>query len=257
MHLIYVDESGDDGFAADGFYKSGATPTPFFTRSAVVLHDWKWQTIVNEVKAFRVKYQIPASEEIHATQILNGRSKTYLKNGQRISPPNFFGQRWPDKTDRRNLLLDLCKMIADLDLVLIGIAIEKSKINSTRPDFKKLPKDFSWEFLIERVNYFLSQARDKRGMMISDAVEVNLEKYHRSFTKALIASSMHIRQFHFIETLLFEPSESSDLLQLADVVSFAVGRKFNCDDDSFFRILEPKFLVRNGILIGVGLKQWP
>ncbi len=254
---MYIDESGDDGFSHDGSYKPGATPTPFFTRSAIILHDWKWQTIVNEIRAFRLKYQMPASEEIHATKILNGRSKAYLKDGQRISPPNFFGLKWPDKTERRELLLNLCRMIAGLEITLIGIAISKAKINISRPDYRKYPKDFSWELLIERVNYFLSQAQDKRGMMISDAVEINLEKYHRAFTKALIASSMHIKQFHFIETLLFEPSDSSDLLQITDVVSFAVGRKFNCGDDSFFKILEPIFFSRNGVLNGIGLKQWP
>jgi len=33
MHLVYVDESGDDGFAKSGIYTKSITPSPFFTRT--------------------------------------------------------------------------------------------------------------------------------------------------------------------------------------------------------------------------------
>ena len=257
MHLVYVDESGDDGFSKSGLYKHSETPSPFFTRTAVIVHDWKWQSIVNAIKAFRIKYSIPASEEIHATEILNGRSKSYSSPGRRTSHINFYGQKWPKRSDRKNLLLDLCQSIVALDLSFVGVVIDKLKIDMSKSNFRKIPKDFSWELLIERINYFLSEARDKRGMMISDATERNMEKYHRAYAKALFASSLHIKEFHFIETLLFEPSDSSDLLQISDVVAYAIGRKFNSNDDSFFDVLEPKFLKRDGILTGMGLKVWP
>ena len=257
MHLVYVDESGDDGFAKSGIYTKSITPSPFFTRTAVIVHDWKWKSVVRDIRAFRIKYSIPASEEIHATEILNGRSKSYSSSGKRVSLTNFFGQKWPNRSDRKNLLLDLCHTIVSLDLSFVGVVMDKSKIDTSKPNFRKIPKDFSWEFLIERINYFLSEAKDKRGMIISDATGRTLEIYHRAFAKALIASSLHIKEFHFIETLLFEPSDSSDLLQVSDVVAYAIGRKFNSNDDSFFSVLEPKFVTRNGTLNGVGLKIWP
>ena len=257
MHLVYVDESGDDGFSKSGLYKFSETPSPFFTRTAVIVHDWKWKSIVSEIRDFRIKYSIPASEEIHATEILNGRARSYSSSGKRVSLTNFFGQKWPNRSDRKDLLLDFCRTIVSLDLSYIGVAIDKSCIDTSKNNFRKIPKDFSWELLIERINYFLSEAKDQRGMIISDATERNLEVYHRAFAKALIASSLHIKEFHFIETLLFEPSDSSDLLQVSDVVAYAVGRKFNSNDDSLFSVLEPKFVTRNGTLNGVGLKVWP
>ena len=257
MHLVYVDESGDDGFSKSGSYKFSETPSPFFTRTAVIVHDWKWQSIVNDIKTFRIKHSIPASEEIHATEILNGRSKGYSSSGKRTSPFNFYGQQWPNRSDRRNLLLDLCQSIVTLDLSFVSVVIDKSKIDMSKSNFRKIPKDFSWELLIERINYFLSEAKDKRGMMISDATARNMEKHHRAYAKALFASSLHIKKFHFVETLLFEPSDSSDLLQISDVVAYAIGRKFNSNDDSFFDVLKPNFVKREGILNGRGLKVWP
>jgi len=65
--------------------------------------------------------------------------------------------------------------------------ISSAKLDSTFPDNSST----SWELLIERINYFLSEARDKRGMIISGATGRTLEKYHRVFAKALIASSLH------------------------------------------------------------------
>ena len=36
----------------------------------MIVHDWKWKSIVRDIRAFQIKYSIPASEEIHATEIL-------------------------------------------------------------------------------------------------------------------------------------------------------------------------------------------
>jgi len=33
MHILYVDESGDDGFSKDNEYRPGLTPTKYFIRN--------------------------------------------------------------------------------------------------------------------------------------------------------------------------------------------------------------------------------
>jgi len=258
MHLVYVDESGDDGFAANNIYASHAMPKQFFIRSALIVHDKKWQTINQKVSNLKAKWKILPSVEFHATEILNGSEKQYDKvSGKRVSVPNFFGQQYPYKADRQKLLLDICALIAKADLTLLAVVIDKAKIQRGRSNFKEIPKNNSWEFLIERINLFLSYEKDDKGMIISDAIQHQIETEHREFVKALYAQSMHIRQSHFIESILFEPSESSLLLQLADIAAFAFHRKHNMSDPSYYDVIQSKLFTHNNALLGTGLKIWP
>ena len=261
MHLMYVDESGDSGFPSSvRAFPTTGTPTRFFVRVGVIVHDWKWHVVNAKIDVFRAScaVPIPRQVEIHATEIRRGRTKVYDRTSRkRVDKTNWFGVNYPAFTDRMALLGDCCRLLHDLDVSLVCVGIDKTKVDRTKPNFRDLPKDNSWEFLIERYNLFLDLARDQRGLIISDAIEHKLEQSHREFARALIASSMHIREFHFVESILFEPSESSNLLQLADVCSYACHRKFNEGDESLFAVLEPKLLRRNGSPDGYGLKVWP
>lgn len=55
MHILYVDESGDDGFLKDQLYHPGLTPTKHFLRTGLVIHDWKWFKINKEINDYRRK----------------------------------------------------------------------------------------------------------------------------------------------------------------------------------------------------------
>lgn len=247
MHLIYVDESGDDGFNVNNIY-STPTPTPYYIKVALILHDRKWHSIESAIRTFRLGWNIPPNNELHATRILSGRDKKHT---------NWYGNIFPDKAIRMQLLMDACKVLATLNLTMICVVIDKSKILQTSPNYKDMPKNKSWEFLIERTNLFLGNAGDKKGMIISDAIEYSIEKEHRTFAKALYAQSSHINNWHFIESILFEPSDSSQMLQLVDIAAFACHRKYNRNDDSYFKIIEHLLYARHSSPNGVGLKIWP
>ena len=259
MHLIYVDESGDDGFKEDNDYSSLTTPRQFFIRTALIVHDMKWQTVNQKIEALKKRWQILPNVELHATEILNGREKKHDSNTKkRIDVPNFYGTTFPDRSRRKDLLLDVCRLIKNLDVTVIGVIIDKAKIQQGKNgDHRSLPKNNSWEFLVERMNLFLSSQRDQRGMIISDAIQNQIEREHREFIKALYAQSMHIKQSYFVESILFEPSESSLLLQLADIVAYAFHRKFNMNDASCYDIIQDRLFTHQGALTGVGLKIWP
>ncbi|MFH1591527.1 MAG: DUF3800 domain-containing protein [archaeon] len=258
MHLMYVDESGDDGFSRSG-YERGQTPTQFYVRVGLILHDWKWKKFDRDFKDYKQSERIPPREEIHATDIRCGRKKVHDPSlMRRRSIRNWFGREYPSTEDRVALLQRICEKISSLDVTIICIAIDKLKIRTNVHNFQSLPKEKSWEFLIERYNLYLSHERDKKGMIISDAVEHSLEKNQRLFASALISQSMYIDEFHFIESILFEPSESSNFLQMADVVAYAFNRKFNSNDDSLASLLSSRMLCRReGGVDGVGLKIWP
>lgn len=256
MHILYVDESGDDGFSPSDTYLPNKTPTRYFIRVGLIVHDWKWKRINEAVNEFRYRHKIPQSIELHATEIVNGNSRTY-KKGTKGTTFNWYGLTFPDKKDRLALLSDACSLVCSLDTTIIVVAIDKSLIKTTHPDYRKMPKAKSWEMLIERYHLFLRHATDTKGIIISDAIENTLEKEHREFAKGLFSTSAHLDDYHFVESILFEPSESSNLLQLADIVSYSFQRKFNLGDASLSTCLEPKLLCHNGDSDGHGLKIWP
>ena len=86
----------------------------------------------------------------------------------------------------------------------------------------------------------------------------NIKRTHREFAKAIYTQSSHVKEFHFIESILFEPSESSNLLQLVDIASYACYRKFNSNDTFLYDELKERIMKSNqGLIEGAGLKIWP
>jgi hypothetical protein len=261
MHIIYVDESGDDGFSNSGTYISNQTPTKYFIRVGIIIHDLKWKNIDKKVNEFKYKYHIPRNIELHASEIMTGRKRIYKKNdaGESVPKyvPNWYGQYYPYRKDRKEIVGDFCKFVNTLNLNVICVVIDKSKVKTSHINFKELPKNNSWEFLIERINLFLTESNDKRGMIISDAIHHQIEKRHRDFAKKLYSQSVHIDSYHFVESILFEPSDSSNLLQLADIVSYAFHRKFNGNNDELLENIKDKIYTRLGNTTGCGIKIWP
>ena len=259
MYLIYVDESGDDGFRFDNDYSSKTTPQQFFIRAALIVHDKKWQAVNQKIDKLKNDWGIPRDVELHATEILNGREKKHDPRAKkRVDVPNFYGKNFPERAKRKDLLMAVCHLIQTLDVTVIGTVIDKAKIlKNPGEDHRLLPKNNSWEYLVERMNLFLSKQTDKNGMIISDAIQYQIEKEHRAFINALYAKSKHIKPIYFVESILFEPSESSLLLQLADIVAYAFHRNFNMDDDSFYNVIKNRLFKSNGRIKGVGVKIWP
>lgn len=96
------------------------------------------------------------------------------------------------------------------------------------------------------------------GIIISDASQDAIEKKYREFAREIYQNSAHVQETHFIESILFEPSDSSNMLQLADIASYAMFKKFNNDDSELYDIIKPRIL-QNGLgeIDGAGIKIWP
>ena len=246
---MYVDESGDYGFA------SGSSSV--FIRTGLIVHGRQWGVVNKSIVQAKENRNIPKTVEIHATEIVRGRSKAWV-SGRRIDRTNWYGAKYPNKSDRLEILKDFCKLLKKHNLTLICIVIDKGEIDKRNRNYKDLPRDKSWELLIERYNKFLVDARDKKGLIIADAVQDKIEKKHREFARNLYEQSNHIDEYHFIESILFEPSDSSNLLQLIDIASYACGRKCNQNDDSLFNELKDSLLKKeDGSVDGAGYKCWP
>ena len=260
MNLIYVDESGDDGFLPPfSDYQPGNTPTRYFQRCGIIIHDKRWNRINQEINNYKRKNSMPLDLELHATEILNGNTKyTDSVTKKRKLKKNWYGRNFTSRGKREKFLVDLCSFISSLDLTIIAILIDKSEIRQDSENkFRDMPKNTSWEFLIERVNLFLSQSRDRKGMFIADAININIEKKHREWATNIYKNSTHVQEGRFVESILFEPSASSNLLQLADLVSFAIFKSYESKITKYYDKIKNKiFRVENKIQ-GYGIKVWP
>lgn len=262
MHLLYSDESGDDGLPEKpGDPWKGSA---YFIRTGIALHDKKWRAIDARVRTFKSTRNIPFNVEIHAVEVNSGYTqKSSKKNGKQVKTKvsNWFGQQYRNPAARWALLEQfLISIMSFGDITIFSTVIDKKKIDLTlsKNNHNRKPKLRSLELLSERFTQHIVRQKDKNCLLIMDSVTLHDDHILRSFQEDLYKESSFIRADNFVETILFCPSSSTHLLQLADVCSYAIWRKFNSSDDRLFKIIEPYFHKNNaGSYARAGLKVWP
>jgi hypothetical protein len=90
----------------------------------------------------------------------------------------------------------------------------------------------------------------ERGIAIFDktASEIEIQKWSRTFQQ--IGHQWGSRLHNFAEVPLFLDSKMSRLIQLADLVAYAIYRKYESGDASLFSIIENCFDTEGGIVHG-------
>lgn len=211
MHLMYVDESGDPGYPQPGlpFPPSGG-PTRYFARAGVVVHDHRWRKVDSVIAQFKASHHLNWNSEIKATDIRRG-------NGA------FAGWR---QEDRQVLVDDLLDTVnRELDITLIVVIIDKSKVDRTAPKRYSDPSVRSLELILEQYDNYLSKQSDRCGAVILDSVEESKDDNLRYFQNYLRLFSDTMDRRRIVEGTLFMPSHTTNLLQIADVCTNVVYRK--------------------------------
>lgn len=261
MQLLYADETGDNGLPespTEEFKNSH-----YFARVGVILHDKKWHSINSKVNAFRKKYHIPYGVEIHATEVLSGKTQqTYKIDGKRKKRKNvnWFGQQFKTREERKQLLGEFLDITFQSGfLKIIAIVIDKRKIDLTqaKSHIARNPKMKSLELLSERYNFFIKTSIDRNGLLIMDSVGTVDDATHHAFQKSLYKDSKYLQSYHFIESLLFAPSEQSNFLQIADVCAYSVKRSLVDNDDFLYDKIKDYLFQVKGKTEGRGYKRWP
>lgn len=262
MQLLYMDESGDSALPADP-----AAPfvhSEYFVRAGVALHDKKWRAVDSRIRQFKAKRKIPLNVEIHATEIRTGKTQKNVKiEGvwKKKKAYNWFGRRYRDKESREKLLEQfLIDALSGNDITVFAVVIDKKKIDLglSEKNPNRIPKLKSLELISERFTHHIENQIDKNGLIIMDSVNLEDDGYIRDFQNELYKRSPYISASCFIENILFCQSHTTNLLQLADVCSFAVYRKHAYGDDRYFKIIKNYLhLNEQGKIDGAGLKIWP
>jgi hypothetical protein len=201
--LIYADDSGDPrfGWAIYGWVEC----SPAHWR--LVLREW-----LELRKRLWVEYKVPPSQELHATDYVNGR-------GRISTDPTV--TLWKDLG--REVARDCLQLLRDCEHLRVGAV------------FRKTSKTGS-EYHLERADLYLKlveqwdaeqAARNSFAMISMDG-----DGSDRSYFEAHRALKLDAR--HIIEDPIFHDSKRSQWTQMADLVAFVANAHLDRHDKNEF-----------------------
>ncbi|MDO8804386.1 MAG: DUF3800 domain-containing protein [Elusimicrobiota bacterium] len=243
MHMMFVDESGDPGYPPDGNWgKWGGSKA--FARVGLIIHGWKWRAWNEKLLEFKRTRGLLWDQEIKASDVRRGRRAFSGWDGNR----------------RKQFLLDLLQLVGgNPDITLIGVAINKGKVDTSRKERLVKPEVRSLELLLESYNAFLQhQTRDRFGIVVLDPVKETSDDNLRHFQSFLQARSENLYPCHIVEGTFFAKSHTSNLIQMADVCANVFYREITGPGNlPEYQIIKKRLWRFAGRLSGNGIRKWP
>lgn len=231
MHLLYLDDSGSVNNKEEDYIVLGG----------LSLFEPQVHFITQELDklAESIDPKNPQAVEFHASKIFSGKIHPWDKMSQ---------------NERRGIIKAVLKVLADSYETARAFACAIHKSSYPGAD----PMEMAFEDLCSRFDLYLSRLRGagdrQRGLIILDdtTYETSLQKL------ALAFRSLGTRWgviHNLIEAPLFISSHASRGVQLADHVAYAVFRRYNAGDTSYFDIIASKFDAAEGVVHGLCHRQ--
>lgn len=205
MHLVYYDESGDDGYPT--------WASPLFVLSAVYCPalDWRenFEFIVGFKRQLAKDFNFPVKLEIHTREL--------LLNKKPYAPLRLTG------SERTEIVRRFCQVAAQLSVRSISTAVVKPWIK--KADFPVLDRALSYS--VNRIETDLRGATANRFLIITDDGRVakmrsttrRMQKIN--YVPSKFDGSGYQRDIrHMIEDPLPKDSKESYFIQLADMLAF-------------------------------------
>lgn len=232
MHLLYVDESGSPGDPQQNF----------FVLSGVCIFErqthWVEQQL-NEIVA-RFNPDDPYALELHGSPMRGGKSEW----------------KYFQKDDRIQAIKDCLSIIANSKqkIRLFAAVIERGANLGDDPIatcFEQIASRF--DMYLRRLH---SQGNSQRGIAIFDnsSTEKSIQNLARTFK-----NDGHTwgKITNFAEVPLFLDSKASRMIQLADLVAFAIYRHYQASDSQYYEIIKDCFDSYGGTVHGLYVRRMP
>jgi hypothetical protein len=228
MYILYLDDSGSAANSSEQYLVLGGlcvyeAQMEYFTRELDKL-------------AMSIDAKDPHSVEFHASDIFGGRR----------TPWNTIKSR----DDRRAVLKQVLEVVATAygSARVFACAVQKRSFPN------RDPMEIAFEDLCSRFDRFLgrlaSDGDRQRGLIILDksAHETSLQGLARNF-RVVGTRWGSIR--HLADTPVFIDSKASRLVQIADHIAYAVFRRFEAADATYFDVIAPRFDAEGGRIHGL------
>ena len=242
MHLLYLDDSGSVANPKERYFVLGGLS--IFEAQA------DWFTRELDKLAESIDPANPAHIEFHASEIFSRRSEPW----NRMS-----------REEAQGVIKAVLQIVAGSydSARIFSCAVEKASIQYgggalnaeivEDPD----PVEFAFEDLCSRFDLYLSRLRGQgdrqRGLLILDksTKETSLQRLTREFRSLGTKwGTIH----NLADIPFFVDSSASRLVQCADAIAYAVFRRYNSGDATYFDIIANKFDMADGILHGLAHK---
>lgn len=229
MYLLYVDESGgDDPHASDDHFVLAGIAA--FERVPFHL-----SADVDQVQR-RVLPDIPELVELRASAIWNGN-----------------GEPWSSlpRETRKQLLREVYGLLRQprKGVTLFGIVMRKADFPGQSP-IERTCEEMAGHFDAYLSEIERTTQEKQRGLMIFD------KSRHEKTVQALIneyrttgASFGKVK--HLADAPLFTDSKITRMLQLADFVAYALYRRYEKSDSTFFDMIIGNFCQQGGVIHGL------
>ncbi|HEY0617718.1 MAG TPA: DUF3800 domain-containing protein [Kribbella sp.] len=248
MYLLFVDESGTHG------------GSHAFVLGGLAIHEDDASRLQQALDTLVIEHldRVPPNldeYELHAAEMRNAKKPAANKQG-----PVSVWARVPRQT-RLAILEDAYKKVASfqctnrkLPPALFGVVVDAH----FRSDWDAIEKEqFAYEVLLNKFDVMLKTLRTReelpnRGLVIHDR-RVIAERDIQTWTSEWRATAGKVGQLrNLADVPLFSDSRATRLLQVADLVSYALFRRYRpgAEDGAYFDILWPLFHADGGAIHG-------
>lgn len=248
--MLFVDESGTHG------------GSHAFVLGGLAIHEDDAARLQKALDTLVIEHleRVPPNldeYELHAAEMRNAKKPAANKPNRQ---PTSVWARIPRQT-RLTLLEDAYRRIASfkglhrkLPPALFGVVVDAR----FRTDWNAIEKEqFAYEVLLNKFDVMLKNLRTRhdlpnRGLVIHDRRVVA----ERDIQELDLRMACHCRQSRTVANLadvpLFSDSRATRLLQVADLVSYALYRRYQpgAEDLSYFTMLWPHFHAEGGAIHG-------
>lgn len=225
MYLLYTDESGTPG----------GPDQEHFILAGVTVFERKAHFLSLELDKIAVRFNAtePKKVELHGAPMFAGRN----------------AWRRIEKQERLDGIKDALRLIDGKQCRIIASVVRKGAIAPRDPVHS------TFQQLITRFDHFLSRqhfhfSNTQRGMVIFDksSKEAPIQNLAREFK---VDGHEWGSLRNMAEVPVFVDSAATRLIQLADLVAYALFRKYEKNDTQFFDIIAQKFDYFGGVQHGL------
>ena len=232
MHILYTDESEA--------YPPGESHPRYFILAGISVYETGTDELSRPLNEIAARFATaPSGVELHGNPMHRGDKHPWNQH-------NF--------SDRCQAIKDALSVLASSHYSnrVFAIVVEKDAVDNH-------PMNYAFEQLATRFDYYLGRlihrtGRPHRGMMLFDESthERAIQSAATDYRGAAGHQWGHLK--YFAEVPAFMDSQSSRLIQLADLVAYALNRKFSRNDDTFYNIIEPRFDSHEGKTHGLHIR---